>query len=143
MGPFLERGFSFRANSRTGYQFQGNFFLERGANLESRTANTHPKNTQVPSPGVEPSRINCLKVEVVTPPKGKSLSRIKATREGHRTTVRRIASAVNEELNTSNSDFNLNQNKQKLAQKVSKLRQQKETLRVKLEALKVLYEEIL
>ena len=60
MGPFLERGFSFRANSRTGiknwpisrtgYQFQGNFFLERGANLESRAAHTHPKNTQVPPP---------------------------------------------------------------------------------------------
>ena len=92
---------------------------------------------------VEPSRINCLKVEVVTPPKGKSLSRIKGTREGHRTTVKRIAYAVNEELNTSNSDFNLNENKQTLAQNVSKLRQQKETLRVKLEALKVLYEEIL
>ena len=92
---------------------------------------------------VEPSRINCLKVEVVRPPKGKSLSRIKATREGHRTTVKRIAYAVNEELNTSNSDFNLNENKQTLAQNVSKLRQQKETLRFKLEALKVLYEEIL
>ena len=92
---------------------------------------------------VEPSRINCLKVERVTPPKGKSLSRIKATREGHRTTVKRIAYAVNEELNTSNSDFNLNENKQTLAQNVSKLRQQKETLRVKLEALKVLGEEIL
>ena len=92
---------------------------------------------------VAPSRINCVKVEVVRPPKGKSLSRIKATREGHRTTVKRIASAVNEELNTSNSDFNLNQNKQTLAQQVSKHRQQKETLRVKLEALKVLDEEIL
>ena len=92
---------------------------------------------------VAPSRINCLKVEVVTPPKGKSLSSIKATREGHRTTVRRIASAVNEELNTSNSDLNLNQNKQTLAQQVWKLLQQKETLRVKLEALKVLGEEIL
>ena len=92
---------------------------------------------------VEPSRINCLKVEGVTPPKGKSLSRIKATREGHRTTAKRIASAVNEELNTSNSDFNLNQNKQTLAQQVWKLLQQKETLRVKLEALKVLGEEIL
>ena len=92
---------------------------------------------------VEPSRINCRKVEVVTPPKGKSLSRIKATREGHRTTVKRIASAVNEELNTSNRDLNLNQNKQTLAQQVWKLLQQKETLRAKLEALKVLGEEIL
>ena len=54
---------------------------------------------------VEPSRINCRKVEVVTPPKGKSLSRIKATREGHRTTVKRIAYAVDEQLNTSKSDF--------------------------------------
>ena len=92
---------------------------------------------------VEPSRINCLKVEEVTPPKGKSLSRIKATREGHGTTVKRIAYAVIEELNTSNSDFNLNENKQTLAQHVSKLRQQKEFLHVKLEALKVLEEEIL
>ena len=54
---------------------------------------------------VEPSRINCLKVEVVTPPKGKSLSRIKATREEHRTTVKRIAYAFDEQLNTSKSDF--------------------------------------
>ena len=82
-------------------------------------------------------------MEVVTPPKGKNLSRIKATREGHRTTVKRIAYAVNEQLNTSNSDFDLNENKQTLAQHVSKLRQQKETLRVKLEALKVLDEESL
>ena len=60
MGPFLERGFSFRATSRTGiknwpisrtgYQFQGNFFLEQGTNLESRAAHTHPKNTQAPPP---------------------------------------------------------------------------------------------
>lgn len=92
---------------------------------------------------VEPSRINCLKVEVVRAPKGKSLSRIKATREGHRATVKRIAYAVDEQLNTSNSDFNLNENKQTLAQHVSKLRQQKEFLHVKLEALKVLEEEIL
>ena len=50
--------FNFRANSktgdknwpisRTGYQFQGKFFSERGANLESRAAHTHLKNTQVP-----------------------------------------------------------------------------------------------
>ena len=26
------------------------FFLERGANLESRVAHTHPRNTQVPPP---------------------------------------------------------------------------------------------
>ena len=29
-----------------------NFFVERGANLESRAAHTHPKNTQVPPPGL-------------------------------------------------------------------------------------------
>ena len=28
----------------------GKFFLERGANLKSRAAHTHPKNTQVPPP---------------------------------------------------------------------------------------------
>ena len=48
--PFLERGISFRVNSRTGYQFEGKIFLERGANLESRAAHTHPKNTQVRLP---------------------------------------------------------------------------------------------
>ena len=63
-GPFPERGISFRTNSRTGYTkiglflergitFRG-FFLERGANLESRAARPHPKNTQVlpPAPGL-------------------------------------------------------------------------------------------
>ena len=35
MGPFLERGINFRE-----------IFLERGANLESRAAHTHPKNTR-------------------------------------------------------------------------------------------------
>ena len=30
----------------------GFFFLERGANLESRAAHTHPKNTQVPPPAL-------------------------------------------------------------------------------------------
>ena len=40
MGPFLERGINFR----------GIFLLERSANLESRVAHTHPKNTQVPPP---------------------------------------------------------------------------------------------
>ena len=55
MGLFLEWGISFRANCRTGYQFWGNFFLERGANLESRAADTHPNNTQVPPPpGTQP-----------------------------------------------------------------------------------------
>ena len=28
-------------------KFGGKFFFERGANLESRAAHTHPKNTQV------------------------------------------------------------------------------------------------
>ena len=37
-----------------GYQFSGKFFLERGANLESRAAHNHPKNTQVPpAPGLD------------------------------------------------------------------------------------------
>ena len=40
LGRILERGI--------------NFFLERGANLESRAAHTHPKNTQVPPPGPPP-----------------------------------------------------------------------------------------
>ena len=83
-------------------------------------------------------------MEVMTPLKGKSLSRIKATREGHRTTFKHIAYAVySEQLNTSNSDINLNENKQTLAQHVSKLRQQNETLCVKLEDLKFLDEEII
>ena len=44
MGPFLERGINFR----------GIFLLERSANLESRVAHTHPKNTQVPPPPGSP-----------------------------------------------------------------------------------------
>ena len=59
-GPFLQRGISSRANSRTGYKkigpflerginFRGIYFLERGANLEARAEHTHPKtHTQVP-----------------------------------------------------------------------------------------------
>ena len=50
LGRILERGIKNWPISRTGYQFQGNFFLERGANLESRAAHTHPKNTQVNPP---------------------------------------------------------------------------------------------
>ena len=60
--------FNFRANSktgyknwpisRTGYQFQGKFFSERGANLEFRAAHTHLKNTQVPPP---PPGVLCKK----------------------------------------------------------------------------------
>ena len=48
LARILERGIKNWPISRTGYQFQGNFFLERGTNLESRAAHTHPKNTQVP-----------------------------------------------------------------------------------------------
>ena len=44
MGPFLERRINFR----------GKFFLKRGANLESRAAHIHPKNTQVPPPPPHP-----------------------------------------------------------------------------------------
>ena len=61
---FLERSISFTANSRTGFKKLAHFqngvsilreiFLERGANLESRAADTHPKNTQV-SPRDKPS----------------------------------------------------------------------------------------
>ena len=40
--------------SRTGYQFSGNFVLERGPNLESPAAHTHPKNTRVPPPPLPP-----------------------------------------------------------------------------------------
>ena len=39
LGRILERGINFRE-----------FCLERGVNLESRVAHTHPKNTQVPPP---------------------------------------------------------------------------------------------
>ena len=46
----LERSIKNWPISRTGYQFYGNFFLERGANLESRGAHTHSKNTQVLPP---------------------------------------------------------------------------------------------
>ena len=44
---FLERSIKNWPISRAGYQFQGKCFLERGANLESRAAHTHPKNTEV------------------------------------------------------------------------------------------------
>ena len=46
----LERSIKNWSISRTGFQFQGTFFLERGTNLESWAAHTHPKNTQVPPP---------------------------------------------------------------------------------------------
>ena len=46
--PFLERGISFRANSITGYQFSGKFFLERGAIWSLERHIPTQKNTQVP-----------------------------------------------------------------------------------------------
>ena len=73
----------------------------------------------------------------------KKLSRKRATREGHRTTVKRIAYEVNEQLEASTVDVNLDENKQASAKLVSKLRQQRESLRAKLGTLKVLDEEIL
>ena len=50
LGRILERGIKNWLISRTGYQYKGNFFLERGANLESWAVHTHPKTTQVPPP---------------------------------------------------------------------------------------------
>ena len=50
LGRILERGIKNWPISRMGCQFYGNLFLERGANLESRAAHTHPKNTEVPPP---------------------------------------------------------------------------------------------
>jgi len=73
------------------------------------------------------------------PPK-KNLGRRKATREGHRNTVKQIAYTVNEQLDAPICD-DLNQGQRALH--VSKLRQQEESLRSKLEALKSLDEEIL
>ena len=56
LGRILERSIKNWPISRTGYQFQGKFFPERGANLESQAAHTHPKNTQVPPPpGQQPA----------------------------------------------------------------------------------------
>ena len=48
MSFYKNRATSIYKLSRTGYQFQGKFLLERGANLESRAVHTHPKTTQVP-----------------------------------------------------------------------------------------------
>ena len=77
------------------------------------------------------------------PSKVKAISRKKAAREGHRTTVKRIAYAVSEQLDASHSDVNLDENKQALALLVSKLHQQRQSLHIKLETLKVVDEEIL
>ena len=79
----------------------------------------------------------------VMPSKVKAISRKKAAREGHRTTVKRIAYAVSEQLDASHSDVNLDENKQALALLVSKLHQQRQSLHIKLETLKVVDEEIL
>ena len=78
----------------------------------------------------------------VMPPKGK-LSRKRVTREGHRTTVKRIAYEVNEQLDAATVDVNLDEYKQAPTLHVSKLRQERESLRAKLGTLKVLDEEIL
>ena len=57
LGRILERGIKNLTISITGYQFYGKFFLERGANLESRAAHPHPKNTQVPPPPAPTPRV--------------------------------------------------------------------------------------
>ena len=72
-------------------------------------------------------------------PKVKSISR-KNWREGHRTTVKRIAI---EQLDASYSNVNLDGNKQAFSLLVSKFYQQKQSLHIKLETLKVVDEEIL
>lgn len=72
--------------------------------------------------------------------KAKNLARKKTTPEAHRTTVKRIAQAVNERLDVPISD-ELDQHRQALH--VSKFRQQRGSLRSKLETLKVLDEDIL
>ena len=79
----------------------------------------------------------------VMPSKVKAISRKKAAREGHRTTEKRIAYAVCEQLDASYSDVNLDENKQALALLVSKLHQQRQSLHIKLETLKVVDKEIL
>ena len=71
------------------------------------------------------------------PPKVKAISRKKAAREGHRTTVKRIAYAVSEQVDGSWSDVSVDENKQALALLVSKLHQQRQSLHVKLETLNV------
>ena len=49
LGRILERGIKNWPISRT-VSILGEIFLERGANLESRAAHTHQKNTQMPPP---------------------------------------------------------------------------------------------
>ena len=104
-----------------------------------------PDNSCLRARGVDFSfvdELNILKVHVM-PPKVKAISRKKAAREGHRTTVKRIAYAVSEQLDGSWSDVSVDENKQALALLVSKLHQQRQSLHVKLETLKVVDEEIL
>ena len=78
----------------------------------------------------------------VMPPKGK-LSRKKATREGHRTNVKRIAYEVNEQLEAATVDVTSNLDEYKKAPNVSKLLQQRESLRAKLGTLNGIDGEIL
>ena len=75
------------------------------------------------------------------PPKKteKKRGRIKAVRQGHRTTAKRIAYTVNEELDVPISEVTHNQR----ALHVSKLGQQRDTLHDKLGTLRSLDEEIL
>ena len=104
-----------------------------------------PDNSCLRARGVDFSfvdELTILKVHVM-PTKVKAISRKKAAREGHRTTVKRIAYAVSEQLDASHSDVNLDENKQALALLVSKLHQQRQSLHIKLETLKVVDEEIL
>ena len=49
------------AHFQNGVSILGEFFLERGANLESQAAHTHPKNTQVPP------RVSVIVLEVTSP----------------------------------------------------------------------------
>ena len=76
------------------------------------------------------------------PPKNKEKKpgRIKAVRQGHRTTAKQIAYTVNEELDVPNSE-EVTHNQRAL--RVSKLRQQRNTLHDKLGTLRSLDEEIL
>ena len=101
----------------------------------------HPVNSSAHARALDISSSFESTTYLVMPPKGK-LSRKRATREGHRTTVKRIAYEVNEQLDTATVDV-LDEYKQAPALHVSKLRQKRESLRAKLGTLKALDEEIL
>ena len=104
-----------------------------------------PDNSCLRARGVDFSfvdELNILKVHVM-PPKVKAISGKKAAREGHKTTVKRIAYVFSEQLDASYSDVNLGENKQAFALLVSKLHQQRQSLHIKLETLKVVDKEIL